>query len=515
MSNSNHESQDFVTSETPAKKIGKFDKFFGISKSGSNFRTEIIAGIVTFLAMAYILTLNPILMLSGLVDEKAAGFNPALFAALQPSVFIATALGAFIGTLLMALLAKLPLAQAPGLGLNSMVGGLLGGSLGFVCNFGNALLLVFISGILFLLLSVITIKGISIRELIFNGIPECVRTAVSVGIGLFIAFIGLSNAGIITVGNGTLVGLVDFTKWDMSVSGGAIVCIFGFIIIAVLSHFNVKGSVIIGIIAATLLGIPLGQTKWSGLTWEFWTYFENFFSMNASNGGSFLAIFTEGFKWVSGTSIISLVMTIITFCMIDMFDTMGTCVGCCSAAGLLDENGKPVRYNRIMYSDSIATCTGALLGTSTVTTFVESGAGVSAGGKTGLTALTTALLFLFSILLLPLFASIPSSAASCALIWVGCLMLKGIKNVKVDSVKNTVPTFLTIAMMPLGYSITTGIGFGILSYVAIDLCEYIVKIIGYACSKKEDKVKPKWDLHAVTIIIGILFLIYFFVPTTF
>ena len=165
-------------------------------------------------------------------------------------------------------------------------------------------------------------------------------------------------------------------------------------------------------------------------------------------------------------------------------------------------------------ADSVATCSGAFLGTSTVTTFVESGAGISAGGRTGLTALVTACLFLLSIFLLPVFASIPGAAASSALIWVGCLMLKGVKELKLDTVKEFVPAFLTIAMMPFGYSITTGIGFGILSYVVIDLCEYIFGLIAYACSKKADKVKPVWSLHVVTIIIAILFLIYFFVPTS-
>ncbi len=506
MSNLNNDSQEQVVNTNPkAKPISKFDKFFGITKSGSNIRTEIIAGIVTFLAMAYILTLNPSLITNDW-DRTSS---------LWASVFIATALGAVVGTLLMALLAKMPLAQAPGLGLNSMVGGLLGGSLGFACSFGNAMLLVLISGVLFLLLSVITVKGVSIRELIFDGIPESVRGAISVGIGLFIAFIGLVNAGIITAGNGTLVGLAAFSSWDFDIIGGAIICLFGFIVIAVLSHFNIKGSVILGIIAATLLGIPLGVTTWSNYTWEFWTYFENFFSMDSASGGTFLSAFTEGFNWVEGVSVISLIMMIITFCMIDMFDTMGTCVGCCAPVGLVDEKGKPINYNKIMYSDSIATCAGAFFGTSTVTTFVESGAGIAAGGRTGLTALTTATLFLLSIVLLPLFASIPTAAAASALIWVGCLMLKGVKNIKINSVKNSVAAFMTIAMMPLAYSITTGIGFGLLSYVFIDICEYVVNIIKYATSKKEDKVKPKWDLHVVTIIISVLFLIYFFVPTTF
>jgi len=489
--------------------MNKFCKLLGFDpeKKKTSVKTEIIAGIVTFLAMAYILTLNPSLITN---DWTRTGV-------LWPSVFIATAIGAFVGTILMAFLAKLPLAQAPGLGLNSMVGGLLGGSLGFACSFGNAMLLVLISGVLFLLLSVITVKGVSIRELIYDGIPECVRGSISVGIGLFIAFIGLVNAGIIVPGAGTIVDVVQLSSWDMDVVGGAIVCLVGFIVIAVLSHFNVKGAVIIGIAVGTVLGIPLGVTTWSNYTWKFWTYFENFFSFDASEGGTFFAAFTEGFSWNENALLMPCIMTVITFCMIDMFDTMGTCVGCCEAAGLM-ENGKPLYYNKIMYSDSFATCAGALFGTSTVTTFVESGAGIAAGGKTGLTALTTAVLFLLSIFLLPLFASIPTAAAASALLWVGALMLKGAKNINIDGVKNFVPAFLTIAMMPLGYSITDGIGFGILSYVLIDVFGYVCSLVAYKCGKAkegEEKVKPVWDLHVVTIIIAVLFIIYFFVPTSF
>ncbi|MBO5068222.1 MAG: NCS2 family permease [Clostridia bacterium] len=513
--------------KSDSAKTSKIDSFFGIKKSGSSIRTEITAGIVTFLAMAYILTLNPALMLNLFTSE--ANLH------LRSSVFIATALGAFIGTLLMALYAKLPLAQAPGLGLNSMVGAALGGSLiggGIALSFSNAMLLVLISGVLFLLLSLLKVRGVSIREIIYRAIPESVRKAISVGIGLFIAIIGLVNAGIIVPGqngadipglgailfpgSGTVLTLAKFSSWDMAVVGGAIVCLFGFIIIAVLSHFKIKGAVIIGILAATLLGlIPgMGVTQWSGESWAFWEHFANFFSFNSAEGGTFFVAFTEGFNFAENVPIMSLVMIVITFCMIDMFDTMGTCVGCCQSAGLMTEDGVPVNYNRIMIADSVATCSGAFLGTSTVTTFVESGAGISAGGRTGLTALVTAGLFLLSIFLLPVFASIPGAAASSALIWVGCLMLKGVKELKLDTVKEFVPAFLTIAMMPFGYSITTGIGFGILSYVVIDLCEYIFGLIAYACSKKADKVKPVWSLHVVTIIIAILFLIYFFVPTS-
>ena len=455
--------------------MSKLAKLVGFDKKQSTVKTEIMAGIVTFLAMAYILTLNPALILGDKYPQ------------LKSSVFIATALGGFLGTLLMAIYAKLPLAQAPGLGLNSMVGGLLGGSLiGFSLSFGNAMLLVFASGVIFLLMSILKVHGVSIREIVYKAIPESIRRAISVGIGLFIAIIGLANAGIVTTGAGTVVGMVQFSSWDMDVVGTALVCLVGFFVIAVLSHFNVKGAVILGIIAATLFGmIPaIGVTKWSGETWKFWEHFQGFFSMNTEEGGAFLAVFTEGFTFEKGVPIMSLVMVVITFCMIDMFDTMGTCVGCCAAAGLMNENGLPVRYNKIMMSDSIATACGALIGTSTVTTFVESGAGIAAGGKTGLTALTTSFLFLISILFLPVFASIPLSAAASALIWVGCLMLKGIKDVKVDEVKDFVPSFLTIAMMPFGYSITTGIGLGILSYVLICLFDYVVKAIAYALYQK-------------------------------
>ena len=255
----------------------------------------------------------------------------------------------------------------------------------------------------------------------------------------------------------------------------------------------------------------IGVTKMSTETWAFWTHFENFFSMSSDKGGSFLAAFTEGFKLADGVSIMSLVMIVITFCMIDMFDTMGTCVGCCSAAGLMTEDGVPLNYDRIMIADSVATCSGAFLGTSTVTTFVESGAGIAAGGRTGLTALTTAVLFLLSIFLLPLFDSIPLSAAASALIWVGCLMLKGAKDLKLDSVKDFVPAFLTIAMMPFGYSITTGIGLGILSFVVIEACSYLGALIAFKAGKSQEK--PVCELNVVTIIIAVLFIIYFFVPT--
>ena len=498
------------------KSVGKLDSFFGVSKVGSTIKVELLAGVATFLAMAYILTVNPNSMLwDGTADVRWS------------SVFIATALGAVIGTLLMALLAKMPLAQASGMGLNSMVGSILGGAFGFTFSFGNAMLLILISGIIFLLLSVVpagrnkqTGKIITLRELIFTGMPKPVRSAIPVGIGLFIAFIGLQNAHLVQNNDFTLLQFVDFTAEGAWAKGGdgraAVVALFSFVVIAVLSHFKVKGSVVFGILAATLLAWPLGVTsidvltgKVDGITWKFWENFNNFFSFDSDKGGIFASAFTNGFSFPEG-SLMTCVMLIITFAMIDMFDTMGTVVGCCANANLLDENGVPQNYDKIMISDSIATCTGALLGTSTVTTFVESGAGVAAGGKTGLTALTAAILFLLSIFLLPLFAFIPSAAAAGALLYVGVLMMSNVKNIDFSSPKNAVPAFITIAMMPFAYSITDGIGLGLITFVIISILSYLVDLIKYAIGKG---TKPKWEISVVAIVVTILFLVYFLVPT--
>ena len=479
----------------------KLDNYFGVTKSKSTIATELVAGIVTFLAMAYILTLNP-----SLITGDWSTSSP-----LWASVFIATAFGAIIGTALMAFVAKMPLAQAPGLGLDSMVGALLGavGSLGFHVSFGNAMLLVFISGIIFILCSVVKIKGKSVRQLIFEGVPRCIRQAISVGIGLFIAFIGMQNAGII-IDSGTLVTLVSFNAFDGS-ARAAIVCLFGLISIATLEHFKVKGSVIIGILLASALGIPLGVTNYSGMSWKFWEYFRNFFSMQPEQGGTFFSVFTEGFSWDPQATIMPCVMTVIAFSMIDMFDTMGTAVGCAQAGGLLDENGVPLHYEGIMISDSVATVAGSLLGTSTVTTFVESGSGVAAGGRTGLTALSTAVCFFFAIFLMPLIASIPSAAASSALLYVGCLMLKGIKDLDLSNMRETVSSFVTLAIMPLSYSITNGIGLGILTYCVLTLINFCVESIKWSAKKEGEK--PKFEINLVLGIICILFLVYFFVPT--
>ncbi|MBQ9749489.1 MAG: NCS2 family permease [Clostridia bacterium] len=499
--------------------MNKFAKLLGYDaiEKKTSVKTEIIAGIVTFLAMAYILTVNPNQILyAGTADPRWS------------SLFIATAFGAIIGTLLMAFLAKMPLAQASGMGLNSLVGTIIGGGVGaysvyvFHFSIGQAFAMVLISGIIFLLLSVITIKGKTFRELVFDGMPVPVRSAISVGIGLFIAYIGFQNAGVIVGNPYTQVALADFTNWDTCKP--AVVALIGLFLIAILDKLNVKGSVILGILGATIVGIPFGVTNLKvitgteGISWKFWENFANFFTVGEKSVfGSFTSVFTEGFP--SG-SLFTVIMLIITMCMIDMFDTMGTIVGCCGGNRVLsDENDKPHNYGKIMISDAVATCAGAALGTSTVTTFVESGAGVSAGGRTGLTAFTTACMFLLAIFAMPFFAMIPSAATAAALIYVGVLMMKNnVKNVDFGNAINATSAFLTIVVMVLAYSITKGIGIGMISYTLMSAIAYVVELIKYTVAGKkaaegEEIEKPKWNVSIVALVVTALFLVYFFVPT--
>ena len=548
------------------KKFAKLLGFDPVEKQTS-VRTELIAGVVTFLAMAYILTVNP----NQLFTSTASAY--------WSSAFIATAIGAVIGTLLMAFVAKMPLAQASGMGLNSMLGGMIGGWSGYNAKFtpGQAFFLVLISGLVFLALSLIKIKGKTFRELVFDGMPVSVRSAISVGIGLFIAYIGFQNAGIIVTNNFTQVGLVDFTNWgEQIVNNGSItwdevtgfgstdqfsgtvrfaaaktacVAFVGLFLIAILDKLKVKGSIIFGILGATVVGIPLGVTDLSilaggqnGVSWKFWENFRTFFTAGApeytqeiidgvpqflkdgtpkmveiagsgSVFGSFINVFSGEGLIPAGATIFTIIMIIITLCMIDMFDTMGTIVGCCSGNRVLsDENDKPHNYGKIMICDSVATCSGAMVGTSTVTTFVESGAGVSAGGRTGLTAFTTACLFFLAMFAMPVFAVIPSAATAAALIYVGVLMMQhNIKGIDFSTAISATSAFLTISVMILSYSITKGIGIGILSYTVMSALVYLVELIVSLIKKTE---KPTWSVSVVAIVVSALFAVYFFVPAT-
>ena len=490
--------------------MNKFAKLLGYDpiEKKTNLKTEIIAGIVTFLAMAYILTVNP--------NQILVGADQAYW----PSVFIATAFGAIIGTLLMAFLAKMPLAQASGMGLNSLLGGLVAiwaaDTYGVRFTLGQAFMMVLISGVIFLVLTVVKIKGKSFRELVFDGMPVAVRSAISIGIGLFIAYIGFQNSGVIVADPYVQVGLADFTSFDASKT--AIVALIGLFLIAILDKLKVKGAVIIGIVGATLIGIPFGVTdlevlKGTGdVSWKFWENFANFFTGDKTVFGSFIDVFKEGLV-PEGGSVFTVIMVIVTMCMIDMFDTMGTIVGCCGGNRVLsDENDKPHNYDRIMISDAIATCAGAMLGTSTVTTFVESGAGVSAGGRTGVTSLTTAIMFFLAMFMMPVFAVVPSAATAAALIYVGVLMMwNNFKSVDFSNAVNATTAFLTMVVMVLSYSITKGIGVGMISYVLMSVIAYLAELIIASAKKTE---KPKWNVSVIAIVVAILFVVYFFVPVT-
>lgn len=537
----------------------KLDGHFKIRERGSTFSTEVIAGLTTFLAMAYILVVNPT-TITGNLGEVA---NPA--ATLWNSVYLATALGAFVGTLLTALLANVPYAQAPGMGLNSQMQLVLvgfAGAGGYV--FGGAVAIVFLSGALFMAFTLIpcgrdkeTGEIINIREKIFEGIPAGIRGAIPVGIGLFIAFIGLQNAGIVKAQDGIKVDLVNFTHLfvegtDTALAKGAVVFLFGLIVIAILSKFRVKGSVLIGILAATVIGIPFGVTDFSVLTnaedWKFWEKFADFFSRDPEKGTFFMFDFANAFR---GEAVMSTIMLIITFCMIDMFDTIGTLIGCATKANLMDKHGKPIGFKRAMFADATATVAGACFGTSTVTTFVESGTGVAEGGKTGFASVITALLFLLAVFILPVFKVIPSAAAACGLVYVGVLMMSTVTNVDFSDVRVAVPAFLTIAGMPFFYSITDGIGIGLISYVVINIICYAIDMIIWSVRTKKIAAasvnaapaaadsapvdgegtivsdadapaaeaaapavpeKPKWTISVVTGIIVVLFLVMYLVP---
>lgn len=406
------------------------DKFFKLKENKTTVKTEVVAGITTFMTMAYILAVNPGIL-------SAAGMD-------QGAVFTATALSAAIGTLVMALWAKLPFALAPGMGLNAFFAFTV--CLGMGKSWEFALTAVFIEGLIF-----IALTAFNIRELIINSIPHNIKHAISVGIGLFIAFIGLKNAGVIVDNQATFVSLGSIT--DLAVNAAPMVALITLIVTAVLLALNVKGALLIGILGGTILGLPFGVTSMP----------ESFnFSVP-----SLEPIFFK-FQWSEILSF-DMLLILFTFLFVDMFDTVGTLIGVSDKANMLDKNGKIPRVKQALFADAIGTTFGAILGTSTVTTYVESAAGVAEGGRTGLTSLTTAILFLLALLLSPIFLMIPGAATAPALILVGAMMLSPITKIKMDDFTETIPVFLTMIMMPLAFSIAEGIVFGMLSYVLLKL----------------------------------------------
>ncbi len=428
------------------------ENFFKLNENKTTVKTEILAGVTTFMTMAYILAVNPDILSATGMDKNA--------------VFTATALSAFVATMVMALVAKLPFALAPGMGLNAFFAFTVVLGMGHTWQF--AITAVFLEGIIFLILT-----AFNIRELIVNAIPLPLKHAVSAGIGLFIAFIGLQNAGIITNNDAVLVGLGDMS------SPAVLIALGGVILIGVLLALKVKGALLIGIFAATIIGLPFGVTHMPegtlvdippSLEPIFWKFdFSNLFSFD-------------------------MLIVLFTFLFVDMFDTVGTLVGVSSKAGMLDKDGRVPRVKQALFADSIGTFVGAILGTSTVTTYVESASGVAEGGKTGLTSLTTAVLFLLALFLAPIFTMVPAAATAPALILVGFFMMSPILKIDFDNYTDSIPAFITIIAMPLTYSIAEGIVFGMISYVLLKLLTGKTK-----------------DVSIVMIVLAILFVLKFFI----
>ena len=437
------------------------DKFFKITERDSTVKTEIIAGLTTFFAMAYIIIVNPNQIVGFSFDVEGVG-------KIWNAVYIASILAAVIGTLMYALYAKLPFAQACGMGLNSffftsfVLPQIINGE-DVIRGYHAGLVIILISGLIFLLLSVT-----GARSYIAKAMPDCIKKSIPAGIGLFIAFIGFQNVGIIQANEYTLVQFVKINGAAWADIAPAVIALLGFIIIAILSKLNVKGAVLIGILATTVIYYLATWQMPSFEMGEVLTPFKDFAEIGIT--GVFTAqSWKDAFSGEMLGGIFSVIMLIITFCLVDMFDTIGTLYGAASEADMLDENGDPVDVDKAMACDSVATVSGAVLGTSTVTTFVECAAGVAAGGRTGLTSLVTSLCFILCLFLSPIASVVPAAATAPALIYVGVLMLKNFSKVDMDDIRSAVPAFLTLIMMPLTYSIANGIGIGAISYVLITL----------------------------------------------
>lgn len=462
------------------------ENFFKVKEKGSTVRTEVLAGLTTFMAMAYILMVN-------------AGMFAELGTVSYNAIYIATAVSAVIGTILIGLLANLPLAQASGMGLNAFF--VYTVCFGFGLTYANALVLVLVDGIIFIIL---TVTGL--REKIFEAIPNQVRVAIPAGIGLFIAFIGLQNAGIIVNDAATCVNLVSLNVFSGTATWGSVMPILvtlgSVIAIAVMSKRGVKGSVLLGILGGAVVYYILGFTvpgfyEGFGASLSF-----NPFAAFADFGSqAFGKVFTEGFDFsaylaehTSTELIVLVITTALAFCLVDMFDTLGTLYGACARGDLLTKDGKVPNMDKAMLADAVATTCGAVCGTSTVTTFVESSAGVAEGGRTGLSSMVTGALFFIAMFFSPIAALVPGCATAAALIYVGVLMMNCVRNIDWLNADTAVPAFLTVAMMPMAYNISYGIAFGIISYIFISLFTGKAK-----------------EIKAGTWVIGVLFAVMFFV----
>lgn len=427
-------------------------KLFGFDPVKTSVKTEIVAGITTFLTMSYILAVNPSMF--GILEGMPAG-----------AVFTSTALAAIIGCLAMAFIGKLPFGLAPGMGLNAFFVYSVCLGMGYPWQF--ALTAVLIEGVIFIILTLT-----NVREAFVNAIPEHLRNAIGAGIGLFIAFIGLHSGGIIVADGATLVKLADIT------SGQALLALVGIVITAILYAKRVPAAILLGIIITMLIGIPGGITEFKGVF---------------STPESIKPIFCQ-FQFENIFSL-DMVVVVFTFLFIDLFDTIGTLIGVCSRANMVDKNGNIYRVKHAFMADSIATTAGAVLGTSTTTTYVESAAGVAEGGRSGLTAFVVAVCFAVSLLFSPLFLSIPAAATTAALVIVGMLMLESVRRIPFNDYCESIPSFICIVMMPLTYSISNGIMLGMISYVLLNML----------CGKFK-KITPVMYVLAVLFVLKFIFI---------
>ncbi len=452
------------------------ESLFKLKEHNTNIKTEVMAGITTFMTMAYILAVNPSIL-------SAAGMD-------STAVLLATCIASFIATMLMGLTANLPFALSAGMGLNAFFAYTV--VIGYGYSWQVALLAVFIEGIIFIVLSLT-----KVREAIFNCIPSCLKHAVSVGIGLFIAFIGLQNSGLVVGNESTLLGIVDFTQSFNTAGICAILTVVGLLITMILYIKGFKGSILLGIIITWVLGIVC---QFAGIYVPdaeagYYSLLPSFSVTDFSKlGETFGQCFNVDF---ANVGIFNFIVVVFSFLFVDLFDTIGTLIGVSSKAGFLDKEDKLPGIKPALMSDAIGTTVGAVLGTSTVTTFVESSAGVSQGGRTGLTAVVTAFLFLLSMFFAPLFTAIPSFATAPALIMVGFLMFTAIANIKVESadMTDTIPAFMCIIAMPLFYSISEGISTGIIAYTVLNVI----------CGKAK-KVHPLMYILTVLFVLKYIFL---------
>mgnify|MGYP001485166256 FL=1 len=450
------------------------EKLFKLRENDTTVKTEVIAGLTTFMTMAYILAVNPSMLNAAGMDTNAA--------------LIATALAAFIGTLAMAFLANYPFALASGMGLNAYFAYTVCGSMGY--SWQVALLAVFAEGIVFIALSLT-----NVREAIFNAIPLTLKHGVSAGIGLFIAFVGLQGAHLVVNSDSTLTTTVDFA-WNFHTEGiCAVLAIVGLFITIVLYIKGFKGAILIGIIATWILGMIMQAVGVYRVDVEggFYSLFPNLAFVDLTDLGK---TFGQCFRAdLSGVSVINFIVVLLSFLFVDIFDTLGTLVGVATKADMLDSEGKLPRIKQALLADAIATSAGAIIGTSTTTTYVESSAGVAAGGRTGLSSVVTGLLFLVSIFFAPIFTAIPGFATAPALIFVGFLMVSSVIKVDFSDLTEAVPAYLCMLAMPLMYSIAEGIAMGVVSYVVINLL----------CGKAK-KITPLMYVLAVLFICKYIFL---------